>query len=529
MTWTTIADLILEKAEKQPDFEVLRFEHEGSYASRTYESLFENARSLVRGLKARGITNGDRVGLLIQNHPEFVELLIAAGLLGMVIVPLDPRMRGSKLAYMLNDTSCRAVVCGTYSIDAVHELKANLPSLETVILVDGDAAAYSELSAVGIDEILSAGPGASIEMTPLEATAPMQIMYTSGTTGDPKGIVLPHQRFIAASGYGELMFGYRPTERPYTGLSLTHGNAQFVTLAPSLAMELPAVFSRKFTKSRLWDIIRETDSTTFSLLGGMVTAIYSEPPRPDDFDNPVEFVVSAGMPPNLWTEFSRRFGVEITEFYGAMEGGLLLNPRGTGPIGSCGKPPSTLKTRVVDENLEDVGENQPGELLFANVDGTPFKVEYRGKPEASAKKVQDGWLRTGDVVRKDGDGWFYYLHRSGGGIRRNGEFISPSLIEKTLAEHPDVSDVFVWGVESAAGAPGEKDIVASIVPVETSQLTPDELFRWARGELEANMVPSFLQFVDQIPKTASEKPQERFLIDAFRADKAAVYTAEKVS
>jgi crotonobetaine/carnitine-CoA ligase len=350
---------------------------------------------------------------------------------------------------------------------------------------------------------------------------PMQIMYTSGTTGDPKGIVVPHARFGAVSNHGQAVFGYRPGDRPYTGLSLTHGNAQFVTLAPSLKMGLRVVFSRKFTKSRLWEIIRTHGCTTFSLLGGMATAILAEPRRADDADNPVRLVISAGMPAAIWDEFETRFGVEIFEFYGAMEGGMTFKRVGEGPIGSCGRVAPGLIARVVDEDGNEVPPDTPGELWF-RLEGAPFPpVTYLNNPEASAAKVVEGWLRSGDIVRRDAEGWIFYEYRKGGGIRRNGEFISPAFVEKVIGEHPAVDDLFVYGVPAANAAPGEKDVVAAVVP--KGELDPQALLRWARERLEPNMVPSFIQIVSEIPKTASEKPQERFLLNMFRTDPSSIH------
>jgi carnitine-CoA ligase len=122
----------------------------------------------------------------------------------------------------------------------------------------------------------------------------------------------------------------------------------------------------------------------------------------------------------------------------------------------------------------------------------------------------------------DAEGWIFYEYRKGGGLRRNGDFVNPAFVERTLAEHPQVDDIFVYGVPAANGAPGEKDIVAAIVP--SGAPDPTSIFAWATTRLEANMIPSFLQFVAEIPKTASEKPQERFLIDMFQSGVAPVHT-----
>jgi crotonobetaine/carnitine-CoA ligase len=281
--------------------------------------------------------------------------------------------------------------------------------------------------------------------------------------------------------------------------------------------------SRRFTKSRLWDITRRHRCTTFTLLGGMTTAVYSEPPKLDDADNPVRFVVSAGMPRAIWRDFERRFGVRIVEFYGAAEGGLTVNPLGVGPVGSIGRCVPSLQYRIVDEDGRDCAPGEMGELLFRHASGAPFKVEYFGNPEASAKKSAGGWLHMGDVVHRDDDGWLYFDFRKGGGIRHNGEFVNPAFVEKVIAECAEVDDVFVYGVPARSGAPGEKDVVAAVVPRTGTRFDPQALFRACRARLEPAMIPQYVQEVEAIPKTASEKPQERFLVDALRAEPQRVH------
>lgn len=522
-----IANLVALRAATNPDFEVLTFEDGGAEETRTYRQLWDNGQRIAAALRERGLKAGDRVALLMQNHPEFVDTMVAGAILGIVLVPIDPRTRGEKLAFMLNDASCLGAIVADYALPTLLECAGRVPSLIFGLVVGkewGLPASYA-VALQGMEEVLRA-PVPDLPVAVSDEATPMQIMYTSGTTGDPKGVVVRHGRFGFVSKQGEAVFGYRAGDRPYTGLSLTHGNAQFVTLAPSLSMGLKAVISRRFTKSRLWDITRRYGCTTFSLLGGMVTAIYSEPRRPDDADNPVRLVISAGMPAALWEDFARRYQVDIFEFYGAMEGGMTVNPPGQGPVGSCGRIVPGLIGKVVDDGGNELPPGEPGELWFRPADGSPAAVEYFNNPNASSAKTDGGWLHSGDVVTMDADGWVFYQYRKGGGIRHNGDFINPAYIEKIVAEHPAVADVSVYGVAAASGAPGEKDVVVAVVPESPRLFDPREVFRWCRSRLENNMVPTYLQVVGELPKTASEKIQTRFLAEMFRQQPDQVFREE---
>jgi len=245
--------------------------------------------------------------------------------------------------------------------------------------------------------------------------------------------------------------------------------------------------------------------------------------RPDDGDNPVRFVTSAGMPAGIWEAFEKRFNVKVFEWYGAVEGGLAFNPVGVGPIGSFGKPAPTLEMKVLDENDNECPPGVLGEICSRPV-GSDASVDYYGNEKASKAKTRGGWLRSGDVGHTDENGWFYFDFRSGGGIRHNGDFVNSGFVEKAIAEHPSVSDVFVYGVAAASGSPGEKDVVAAVVPTDRATFDPAALFAACRKTLEPNFVPSYLQVVEEIPKTASEKPQERFLLDAFDPAASNVFT-----
>lgn len=527
-----LADLIAIRSEQKPDLAVLTFEHlsldDGATADevRTYADLQCNANRIAAQLISRGMNKGDRFAIMMRNHPEFVEAMIAASITGCVFVPIDPRIRGDKLGFMLHNSGCRGVICADYCAAQVVAIREQAPELNWILALESGESGAVPLSdlpgADSLSEVLSI-PTATVDPVAVELSDPLQIIYTSGTTGDPKGIVGDTMRFGGTGMMGGF-YGYKEDERPYTGLSFTHNNAQATALCPSLMMGYRAVFSRRFTKSRLWDVVRHYGCTSFSLIGGIATAIYSEPNKPNDSDNPVRMVVSGGMPAAIWEPFEERFGVKIFEFYGASDGGgMAYKPVGEGPVGSCGKPMSGIIMKILDGDDNECAPGVVGEICCRPEQG-PAAVEYFGNPDASSKKIRDGWNRSGDMGHMDEDGWLFFDHRTGGGIRHNGDFINPAYIEKALAESPQVDDVFVYAVTAASGAPGEKDVVAAVVATDNDTFDATELFASCRTKLEPNFVPSYLQLVTEIPKTASEKPQERFLRDSFCVDGENVFT-----
>jgi len=524
-----LANLVEASANGGSDFDVLTFVHvdensELAAETRSYRDLFDNGQRLASGLLQEGMTRGDRFALVMQNHPEFVDTMLASSVCATVFVPIDPRSRGEKLAYMLGFAECRGAVVADYALAQVLAVLPQVTSIEWLWVLGTGALSELPASPVPLKWVSDLPqPGEPMPVAVVDPQEPMQMLFTSGTTGDPKAIVASYARFDNVSSIGPLL-GLQSTDCLYTGLSLTHANAQLITIGNALKMGVPCIISRKFTKSRLWEICRRYGCTFFNLLGGMTTAIYSEPERPDDGDNPVRMVLSAGMPAAIWEDFARRFDVEIFEFYGAAEGGMTFNPPGQGPVGSIGKAPPTQEALVVDENDQPCPPGVQGEIIFRNADGSCPTVEYFKNPDASGKKTRGGWLRMGDVGHTDEDGWFYFDYRMGGGIRRNGDFVNVGFVEKVVAEYPEVDDVFVYGVDIKNGAPGEKDVVAAVVSANGGSLDPQDLFRHCRDHLESNFVPSYIQVLDEIPKTASEKPQERFCLELFHDHPEAVIT-----
>jgi len=531
LNWTFLGQLFEIRANTRPDFPVLTFEN-GPHPEvvQTFRDLHENSHRFARALLDAGLEKGDKYAAVMYNYPEMIHLMAAASITGAIIVPIDPRTRGQKLAHMISNSKSKAIFITADLLEKIEPIMKDIPNVRHVFTIEktgkpatGDMSRYKP-----IQEILDS-PFRPVKYLLSSPGHPIQIVYTSGTTGDPKGVMNENFRFPIYGYVLSRYWKYDPSDTLYTGLSLTHGNAQGCTFAPAVYRSIKAVFSVKFTKSRLWDITRKYGVTSFSMLGGVASGIYNEPPKDNDADNPVRHVVSAGMPRAIWEDFEKRFGVDILEWYSTLEGGgFARKPIGKGPVGSFGKPICIFTMRVVDENDNPCPPNVPGEII-AKPKGVSAFVNYFDNPEASTKKTLGGWNRTGDIAHIDENGWYFFDYRIGGGLRRAGDFIQPDTVEKVIGEHPDVSEVSVFGIPALGGAPGESDLVAGIVLFDGRIPDPAKIYDCARNGLEANSIPSYIMFLDEIPKTISEKPQERFLKQFFDERPDLVYKLEDYS
>ncbi len=491
----------------------------------TYSDIFYNANKIGKELLRCGLKPGDRFAIYMRNHPEVVYALTTASMTGTIAVIIDPRNRGEILSYILNDSKAKLLIFADYLAQDIKEIERNIDIKYKYALDTGDEGNLREKikNYDSLNEVLSQPSRQYIKNSVNDIMHPFQIIYTSGTTGMPKGVVQPNMRFFFMSALS-YFFGYKKSDVLYTGLSLSHGNAQAVTVFPAIARGIKAVISRRFTKSRLWDITRKYGITTFSLLGGMASGIFNEPPRPDDADNPVRMVVSAGTPHAIFEAFEKRFNLRILEWYAAVEGGFTYKPIGKGPPGSFGKRsiPLLIDFRIVDENDRDCPPNVKGELISRMKIGET-KVEYFGKKEDSEKKTRGGWLRSGDICHMDEKGWLFFDYRKGSELRRHGDFIPVDLVEKIIGEIEEISEVYVYGVPAESGAPGESALVAAVSPFPGKQIDPQKIFKHCREKLPKNFVPTYIQILDEIPKTPSEKPKDHLLKTTFNPDAENVF------
>ena len=238
-----LANLIANRAEELPDFEVLTFEGGGVRADevRTYRALWDNARRMAQVLLDQGVQPGERFALLMANHPEFVEAMVAASIVGAAVVPIDPRTKGDKLHFMLASTQCGGVLAADYTLAQLQPLRASLPALNWVLGFASDEGQRPLSEEPGVIDWAAVAPATAPEL-PVLSTDPdsaLELLFTSGTTGDPKGIVMTHRRYCETALLTQRLFSYRADDKLYSGLSLTHANAQLITLGAALACKLP--------------------------------------------------------------------------------------------------------------------------------------------------------------------------------------------------------------------------------------------------------------------------------------------------
>ncbi len=500
---SSVENLIRQRFAEGPDAVWLKFKDEKF----TWRDVLSRAQRTANGLLALGVRPGDHVGIMAGNRPEFLWAYFGTLMAGAHAVPLNRWQRGPALVHMLKDSGCTALF---YDGDLGEILQAGrLHWPELIALVSLEEAGGAEADARFAD--LMSAPDREPDIKVSEAPGAVGIMYTSGTTGPPKGTVaIRYEDFLKP--LIEAM-DVRPGETMYACLPLFHGNALLLSAVGSIRLGAKLALAERFSASRFWDDCRRYEAVEVNTLGAMVPILMKQPERPDDAANPVRTVFSVGCPAPVWRAFERRFGVRIVEWYGMSDApGNLLNA--TGKVGSVGKPLGVAEFRVVDENDRDLPPGKVGQLLFRHPAGQ--MTHYRNLPEATAEAYSGGWFHSGDMAEVDEEGFFYFRGRFKEAIRRRGENVSAWEVEAVIDQHPKVRESAAFGVSSELG---EEEVMVAVVPQPGAELCPEEVLEFCRGKLAYFAVPRFVEILDELPKTGTQKIQKNLLKQRGRSDR----------
>ena len=495
---TTVTALIDEQSEKLGGRPFLSFEDR----TISFDELNRQVNRAANGLAQLGVQSGVGVSIMLPNSPEWLFVYFATQKLGAYAVPVNVALKGEGLRHVLGHSDSSILVCHPDYLETIEPIRDSLPAVREIIVDTTESPSARMPSGwhtlARIMDASDRNPGVEIDPDAISG-----ILYTSGTTGAPKGVV---SRYRSTNIAMLRVFGavLKPDDVLYTCLPLFHANALFLTSLRALAIGLPMALSRRFSASRFWDEIRRYGVTTFNALGAMIPILMKQPQRPNDADNPVRMVFSAACPASVWAEFESRFGVRIIEGYAAVDGGgfAVIN-FGNAPKGSIGKPNTPI--RIVDDDGKEVPQGEPGELLFEVEDVARRRPEYYKNEEASNAKIRDGWLHTGDLVYADEQGNLYFVDRKTDSLRRRGENISSWEVEREINRHRAVLESAVFGVPSELG---EDDVMAVVVLKEGEEIAPEELARHCQERMAKFMVPRYFEFREALPKTETHRVQK---------------------
>ncbi|QIE56708.1 ATP-dependent acyl-CoA ligase [Pikeienuella piscinae] len=501
----TLPACLAAQARRIPD---RRFLTLTTGAARSFGEIDAASRRLAGGLARLGVGRGDRVLLMLPTSPEFVEAWFAASRLGAIIVSVNTALVGDYLAHIFNDSGASVMVAHGAHVGAIAAVLPDCPGLRAIVEIEAaaDAPIPANITRVAFAEAAAGGPKTAD--VPVEERDPGAILYTSGTTGRSKGVVMPHGQLRANPDVYIRALGLGEDDVLFTCLPLYHANALLLGVYGALILGAEVVLAPKFSASDWLRQVRKHRATATNLLGVMVEFLLKQPETAGDADNALRVATAAPVSPDLAPRFEARFGVKLIELYGSTEVNCPLYHPLDAPRrpGSCGKVvEDRFECRIVDpETDHEAPPGEAGELVVRPRRPWTSMLGYHNRPDATAEAWRNLWFHTGDLMRRDEDGYHYFVDRSRDAIRRRGENISSFEVEEALASHPAVAEVAVVGIASPFES-HEQEVKACVVLHAGVECAPEELAAHCVGSMPDFARPRFIEIMTGLPRTPTEK------------------------
>ena len=486
----SLCDVLAERVSARADHPFLL--HAGRRVS--YGEFDRLSNRAAHAFRSLGVSKGDRVTLALGNSVEYLVAAFGALKAGAVLHPVNPSLGAAELGYILTHAEPRVIVADPASAPAMLSPQMERPSSCVV-------AAFGKVAGAGdLDALLASSSDAPCGVR-LEAADPSTLLYTSGTTGKPKGVVFHHGSTGAAGKHFLEILGIGAADTILAVTPLFHGNA-WGAVVTALQAGGSFAFPKAFRASEFWPLVHESGATVLYTLGTILAILLTQEPSDLERDNPLRVILGLGSAP-IRDRVIERFGVrDVAECFGSTDAGVVtMTPLGAAPRkGSAGPPVPGVKIRIVGDDGREVKTRQVGEIAIHS----PHRMaEYFRDPVQTAEAVRDGWFFTGDLGWVDEDGWLYFVDRKRDVIRRGGENMSSVLIEKTLCEHPNVAEAAVVGIPDPVLGQEVKAFIVRKGPV-----TEDELRAFAAQRLAKFQVPRLWEFRDSLPKTPTQRVEK---------------------
>jgi long-chain acyl-CoA synthetase len=499
---------LAEVAKQLPQKKAYVFEGE----SCTYQELHERISRFASGLASMGISKGDHIALLLGNSPYFIIGLYGALRTGATVIPVNPIYTPDEIGYILTNGDVKAVIGLDLLVPLFQKMEARLPNIEHVIVCDTPQGKDQPISFTGkmksFTDILKAGV-ADYQGPQLAEDDTAVILYTSGTTGKPKGAMLTHKNLYSNAQDTANYLKINENDRVIATLPMFHVFCLTVALNAPLMNGGTVLIVPKFSPAKIFQLAREEKATIFAGVPTMYNFLYQyEHGKAEDFQT-LRLCISGGasMPVALLKNFEQKFKVIVSEGYGLSEASPVtcFNPldRPRKP-GSIGCSILHVENKVVNEFGEEVPVGEVGELI---VRGPNVMKGYYKMPEETAHALRNGWLYTGDLAKMDEEGYFYIVDRKKDMIIVGGYNVYPREVEEVLYSHPDIVEAAVIGIPD----PDFGEAVKCFVVSKNADLTEEQLIEYCREHLAKYKVPSMVEFLDEIPKNTTGKILRRAL------------------
>lgn len=529
----TLRDLWQSVVERKGRRHFLTFQNRvGDVFEYTYAAFDEDVNRIANVFLDLGIEKGDHVALHLHSSPEFLMCLFGLAKIGAVAVPINEQYLADEAEYILENSDAICVVVEPLFYETYQELLARGHYFPKGVVV---ARAGTESPKSNIDFSSIYTPLGTVEegqqgiydfwMMRCEQSAilrdscelasddPVQIIYTSGTTSRPKGVVLTHANMVFSGLYGDWEVSLRGSDRVLTSMPACHSNFQLAALMPVITAGASLIIVEKYSATRFMKQIRHYKATVIQCVAMMLCTLLLQPVDPEEKNHCVrEVLYFIPITDAEKEEFEQRFNMRIMNTYGSTEsiGWAITDP----PVGarnwpSVGRAGLGYKARICDMEDNELPPGEVGEIQIKGERGRSVMLEYYNNPEATENTFSvDGWLKTGDQGYQDDNGWFYFVDRKVNMVKRSGENISTTELEEILEQHPAIAEAAVIGVPDPIRDQAIKAFVR-FAPGESMTLA--EVEQYCKDHMASFKVPTFYEVVEDFPRTCSMKIEKKLL------------------